>query len=105
MKTVVFAFAMTCAALVSNQLFAWETKPQQTIAQTQGSAAVQKINLNTASAEQLALIPGIGQQKAEAIQKYIAEHGAIRSEQQLTEVRGIGPRLAETVAQYVHFEH
>ncbi|SEA57292.1 ComEA family DNA-binding protein [Alkalimonas amylolytica] len=105
MKTVVFAFAMTCVALVSNQLFAWEAKPQQTIDQAQSTAAVQKINLNTASAEQLALIPGIGQQKAEAIQKYIAEHGAIRSEQQLTEVRGIGPRLAEKVAQYVQFDH
>lgn len=104
MKTVVFAFLMTCVALLSNQLFAWETKPQQSIAHAQGSAAIKKINLNTATAEQLALIPGIGQQKAEAIQKYIAEHGAIRSEQQLTEVRGIGPKLAETVAQYVQFD-
>ena len=103
MKTIVFACGVVLLALTSNQLIALEAKPQQTLTQ-QATAAVNKVSLNKASAEQLALIPGIGSQKAQAIQSYIAEHGAIRSEQQLTEVRGIGTKLAASVAQYVHFD-
>ncbi|MCH8537936.1 MAG: helix-hairpin-helix domain-containing protein [Alkalimonas sp.] len=104
MKTIVFACSVVLLALASNQLIALEAQPQQTLTQQQEAGAVQKVNLNKASAEQLTLIPGIGSQKAQAIQNYIAEHGAIRSEQQLTEVRGIGNKLAATVAQYVHFD-
>lgn len=104
MKTFVFAFSMMVVALVSHQLFALEAKPQHSMNKAQSVAAVQKISLNTASAEQLALIPGIGDQKAAAIQQYIAEHGAIRNEQQLTEVRGIGPKLAAQMANYVRFD-
>lgn len=104
MKTIVFACGVVLLAFASNQLVALEAKPQQTLTQQQEAGAVKKVNLNKASVEQLALIPGIGNQKAQAIQSYIAEHGAIRSEQQLTEVRGIGAKLASSVAQYVHFD-
>lgn len=104
MKTIVFACGVVLLALASNQLMALEAKPQQTLTQQQVAGAVNTIAINKASAEQLALIPGIGSQKAEAIQSYIAEHGAIRSEEELTQVRGIGNKLAATVAQYVHFE-
>lgn len=104
MKTIVFACSVVLLALASNQLIALDAQPQQTLTQQHDVVAVKKVNLNQATAEQLTVIPGIGSQKAQAIQSYIAEHGAIRSEQQLTEVRGIGATLAATVAQYVHFD-
>lgn len=103
MKTILFVCGIALVTLASHQLMAFEAKPQQTVAQ-QETSAVTKVDINKASTEQLALIPGIGSQKALAIQHYISEHGAIRSEAQLTEVRGIGGKLAATVAQYVHFD-
>ncbi|MDP4528165.1 helix-hairpin-helix domain-containing protein [Alkalimonas delamerensis] len=104
MKKMLFVFGFTFALLAANQLCALEVQPQQQLEQSQQLAGVQKIDLNRASSDELALIPGIGQQKAIAIQQHVAEHGPIRSEQELQEVRGIGPRLAATVAQYVRFE-
>lgn len=42
-----------------------------------------RININTASAEQLSLLSGIGQAKAEAIIMYRREHGKFTSPEEL----------------------
>jgi len=55
----------------------------------------QLINLNTATAEQLAALSGIGKAKAEAIVKYRDEHGGFKSIDELKEVKGVGDALLE----------
>lgn len=54
------------------------------------------VNINTASAEELAtLLNGVGEKKAQAIIEYREQHGEFQSTEQLVEVKGIGPALLE----------
>ena len=52
--------------------------------------AVEPLDINTATAEELEELTGIGPVLAQAIVAYRAEHGAFRSVDELLEVRGIG---------------
>lgn len=63
-----------------------------------------KINLNTATVEQLISLPGIGEKKAEAIIKYRNEHGRFSSTEQLLDVSGIGDATYEKIKDLVTAE-
>ena len=67
-------------------------------------AAGGKINLNTATVEQLISLPGIGEKKAEAIIKYRNEHGRFSSTEQLLDVSGIGDATYEKLKDLVTAE-
>ncbi|MBS9436512.1 ComEA family DNA-binding protein [Photorhabdus noenieputensis] len=55
-----------------------------------------KVNINTASAEELAkALNGIGVKKAQGIVEYREKHGAFTAVEQLQEVQGIGPVFIE----------
>ena len=54
-----------------------------------------QIDINTASAEQLTGLKGIGAKKAEAIVHYREENGAFTSPEGLLEVKGIGAATLE----------
>ena len=56
-----------------------------------------KVNLSTATAEQLDQIDGIGPTLAERIVEYRDAHGGFRSVQDLTEVEGIGEKRLATL--------
>lgn len=49
-----------------------------------------RLNINTATAEELAALPGIGAVKAEAILAYRAANGPFRYPEDLIQVKGIG---------------
>jgi comEA protein len=69
---------------------------------TPQAAAVQfPINLNTATAEQLEAIPGIGPVLAQRIIEYRQTHGRFQSVDELLEVRGIGSKRLENMRPYV----
>ncbi|MDP8976566.1 MAG: helix-hairpin-helix domain-containing protein [Actinomycetota bacterium] len=55
-----------------------------------GSPATGPVNLNTATAEQLETLPGVGPATAQAIIDYRKERGRFASVEELIEVRGIG---------------
>lgn len=62
------------------------------------------VNLNTASAEELCSLSGIGASKAEAILAYRAEIGAFQSIEQLMEVSGIGENLFNRIRNSIYIE-
>ncbi len=51
-----------------------------------------KININTATAKELALIPGVGPVTAKNIISYRKKHGKFKSSKDLLNVKGIGEK-------------
>lgn len=58
------------------------------------------VNLNTATVQELMLLPGIGQAKAEAIVTYRQAH-PFKDTSELTEIKGIGPKLFDKMKSYL----
>jgi competence protein ComEA len=103
MKQLAIAVGMTLLTLTAHQCLA-QTQPAPEV--TKASAAahnVQKVNINTATLDQLDAIPGLGKQKAQAVLDYIAENGPIKDQAQLTQVKGIGDKLAAKISPYLSY--
>src|SRR5580704_7989798 len=77
-------FCVTSSALFANK------KPPPT-----------PINLNTATSEELQLVPGIGPVTAEKILQMRKSYGAFKSVDDLRAVRGIGPKRLEKMRKYL----
>lgn len=60
-----------------------------------------KININTATLEQLQLLPGIGGSLAQRILDYRDEHGDFKSTDELMNVSGIGEKKFDSIKNYV----
>ncbi|GBL04151.1 ComEA family DNA-binding protein [Glaciecola sp. KUL10] len=56
------------------------------------------INLNTANAEQLSSLPGIGAKKATQIIEYRELNGDFESVDELQNVKGIGPKMLAKIS-------
>ena len=67
----------------------------------QGTDQQQRIDLNSATVEQLITLPGVGQSKAKAIIKYREEVGPFLEVAQLTQVKGIGEKMLNKIESYV----
>ena len=62
-----------------------------------GPASAGPLDLNSATAEQLDTLPGVGPATAQAIITYRTRHGRFRSVTELLDVPGIGPAKLEAV--------
>ncbi len=67
-----------------------------------GKAPPVATNLNTASAEQLQRLPGIGPALAARVVEHRRAHGPFRHPDEIVEVKGIGEKKLETLRPWVH---
>ena len=57
--------------------------------------AVEKVNINTASAEELKTLKYVGEKTASAIIAYREAHSGFGSPEEITQVKGVGERTFE----------
>ena len=67
-------------------------------------AVLAKVNINTATVEELSRLNGIGQTKAQAIVDYREANGSFASVEDLTKVKGIGEKLLEKLREDLAIE-
>ena len=65
------------------------------------SLAMAAVNLNTATADELEALPGIGKAKAAAIVEYREQNGGFKNKEELKQVKGIGDKIYEQVEKEV----
>lgn len=63
-----------------------------------------KVNLNTANAQQLMTVPGIGQAKADSIIKYREKNGRFSSVEEIMQIEGIKQGIFEKIKDYICVE-
>jgi competence protein ComEA len=63
-----------------------------------------KLNLNTATGEQLQLLPGVGPAKSERIVEFRQKHGKFRRIQDLRRVKGFGQKTLKKLTPYLATE-
>lgn len=80
---------------------AWLGTTAAPAADTTDGSAVKKVNINQASATELALLPRVGIKQAERIVEYRKAHGQFGRIEELMEVKGVGEKLFSQLKPYV----
>ena len=65
------------------------------------TCAFAKVNVNTATVQELESLPGIGISKAEAIVKHREANGKFKSVEDLTQVKGVGEKILEKISKEI----
>ena len=94
-KTLTATLLLSCLPLLSQPLLAADksaAKPATTVTTATESG---KVNLNTASINELTALKGIGEKKAQAIVDFREKQGKFTTVEQLADVSGIGPATLE----------
>lgn len=99
--TLVFFVCLTGVFIYRLQPYGGAYLSISDILQNHPGVYPQKININSATAEQLQTLPGIGPSIAEEIVAYRQEKGPFRSVNELEQVRGIGKEEINAIIPYV----
>jgi competence protein ComEA len=81
--------AVVAAMALSTSVAHAQARPS---APKQAATAAAPVNLNTATADQLATIPGVGVKTAERIIEYRQKNGGFKKIEDLMNVRGVGEK-------------
>ena len=88
---------LTGAYIPVNKVISTDTTDTNNTTQPQDG----RIDLNTATLQQLQLIPGVGEVIAQRILDYRTEQGGFHAVEELLHVSGIGEKKFEQMKQYV----
>jgi competence protein ComEA len=112
LRILIFAASVLCALIVGYNAYYVPDAPLSqpfSAAFSGGSslsadslAAAAKLNLNTATAQELSEgLPGIGEAIAARIVAYREEHGPFRSPEELKNVEGVGEKKFEQIKDFI----
>ncbi|MEW6455198.1 MAG: ComEA family DNA-binding protein [Acidobacteriota bacterium] len=90
LRVVMASFLALGILLVFSPVVKAETQAQKTDAKAQ---EVKKININTASAEELATLPRLGPKKAQLIVDFRKKNGNFQRIEDVMKVKGIGEKM------------
>ena len=99
--TLVLALTIFCSFCVVLSSFAAEKAVKAAPAKT---ALTGKININTATMEQLEMLPRIGTKTAQSIIEFRTKNGPFKKVEDLTNVKGIGEQTFEELKGYLILE-
>lgn len=94
-KSLQTVLAVLAIALCSTAAFAAENHTPA------AAAPAGVVNLNTADAAQLALLPRVGAKAAQRIVDYRKEHGSFKKTSDLMQVKGFGEKTFERLNPYL----
>ena len=97
-KFIVLLTLILTAAFVSGTVFS----PSSMAKEVQKAEA--KINVNAAMAEELMVLPGIGNKTAANIVSYREEHGPFQVAEDLMKVKGVGKKTLKKIENLISFK-
>lgn len=91
-----FAAAGVCAVLAFRFAVPLQAQTPQTLPDTKELAAYTQVELNTADADALCTLPGVGPRNAQAILDYRAQHGPFAQVEDAAQVPGITQAMVDS---------
>ena len=92
------AVAGVCAGLAFRFAVPLRSQKLQTLPDTKELAAYTQVELNTADADALCTLPGVGPHNAQAILDYRAQHGSFAQVEDAAQVPGITRAMVDSWA-------
>ena len=92
MHRALFAIVVICLLLGHVTTTADQRKPSASSRAAKPAATGEVVNLNTATAAQIAALPGIGEKTAKTIIEYREKNGGFKKIEELMNVKGIGEK-------------
>lgn len=86
------------ATVASAQTAVAPAEPQTSLTANASGADGSKVNLNTATKEQLMQVDGIGDKKATKIIEYRQQHGPFKQLSELKDISGIGNKTYQKLS-------